>query len=98
MAFRVGQKVERIGGTTRTGYAIPPMHVPFTVSRRYLAPDGDEVIDLAEFPSPETEEYLSGFAARFFRPIVSTESGMALLESIRRDVSNHILRPVREDA
>jgi hypothetical protein len=38
-----------------------------------------------------------GFRSSRFRPVQSTDTGMAILEQIRRDVSNKTALPIKED-
>jgi hypothetical protein len=39
----------------------------------------------------------ANFNPRRFRPVISTDTGMAILEQIRRDVTNKELRPIFQD-
>lgn len=111
MAFRVGQKVTRIAGFTETspiahnvlmGANYPSFGVVYTVRSINVWP-AKTLLLLEEVNNEHIRLLIGsklepGFDVRGFRPVVSTSTGMAILESIRRDVSNHIPRPVREDA
>jgi hypothetical protein len=56
-----------------------------------------ECLELVEFPAPEDDENYAGFIAEVFRPVQSTDTGMSILEQIRRDVTDKNLRPIFED-
>lgn len=103
MAFRVGMKVECVSYT----------HIPeapgdvltvggiYTVSNVFIEEDENcemvEMLELAELDQPGDDIWMPGYCSIDFRPVVSTDTGMAVLEGIRRDVSNKILRPIFED-
>lgn len=91
MAFRVGQKVVRVGGRTDHTPFGPPLGVPCTISNIYVDGDFEEMIEIAEYPSPDGEisrqtgqPLQAGFRAKFFRPVIErkTDAGMAILREI----------------
>lgn len=103
MAFRVGQIVVCINARRshpgRQWTADKPIEGQiYTITGiGLISPiDGLPVIQLAEIRNDEERGYV-GYRASRFRPVVSTDTGMAVLEQIRRDVSNKILRPIFED-
>jgi hypothetical protein len=99
MAFRVGQKVARYCGEDSYGRPCepPPLNVPVTISNIFIIEDGTVHLEILEYPIPEDEEFYAGVRADCFRPVQSTNTGMAILEQIRRDVSNKTALPIRED-
>lgn len=86
MMFRIGQKVERVGGKDKPEDLgrTPPLHVTVTVSNVYTAANGISMIEIAEFPFPDSDRNYAGFCANYFRPVVekSTDAGMAILKEI----------------
>ena len=82
MTFRVGQKVARVGGADRNaleyGAPFPKMNEPCTISNIYTDEDGDEHIELIEYPSPARADFTAGFLSRFFRPVVERKTDISV--------------------
>lgn len=110
MAFRVGQKVVCVdasatGVTPRRGLFFElKLNAIYTIAWVGIH-DGELSVRLLEIPVRKTfpghlcrEPSDFPFYARRFRPVVSTDTGMSILESIRRDASNGVQRKIREDA
>src|SRR5882672_9897040 len=103
MAFRVGQKVQCISYTHRPEAPgdIPRIGGIYTISNIFVEEDEEctvcEMLELIELDQPGDDIWMPGYWSADFRPIVSTDTDMAILEQIRRDVSNKILRPIFED-
>lgn len=90
MAFRIGQKVEYIGGLrihgNEVGMPIPHMRTPYTVANVYEL-DGWSMIELVELPYPGSDIYYPGFNARGFRPIVENKTDIGFAHEILRKAS-----------
>lgn len=56
-----------------------------TVCNIYLAPDGEEMIELTELPSPEAGPWMAGFKARCFRPLVKRETDISVFKAMLTD-------------
>jgi hypothetical protein len=109
MAFRVGQKVVCVDASS-TGASVlrgPIYELKFQAIYT-IAWVGIEnsilSVRLYEIPVRHTPPGLTcnepddwPFKASRFRPVQSTGAGMAILEQIRRDVSNKTALPIRED-
>lgn len=78
MTFRIGQKVARVSGRNSTEYVAPPLNEPVTVANIYIDPDGELMLEIAEFPVPETATNRAGFRSKFFRPIVERKTSIAI--------------------
>src|SRR3954463_1422831 len=112
MAFRVGQKVVCVphpdalcGSGEGPGPALGQTYTIRDVDRR-MAPHGlplvlrfDEIVGNRIKLSDRLGgyEWEVGSDARNFRPVQSTDTGMTILEQIRRDVSNKTALPIKED-
>jgi hypothetical protein len=81
MAFRVGQKVARIGGRAVT-LGAPPLEVPCTVSWVGLSDSGEEAINIAEFPAGIVGAFEPFYRAKFFRPITEKKTDIAIFQRI----------------
>lgn len=99
--FRVGQKVEYIGGLTdaachmipQLGGDVPEKGITYTVdgvSADELFPDKPCVLMIAELRPAEVDEYVFGFDSEFFRPV--QETGMQMLRALLTP------RPIKEVA
>jgi hypothetical protein len=72
MTFRVGQKVvcvENLSGPQKDDVC--------TIINVYLS-DDDVMIELAEFPNPEDDEYFAGWMAKYFRPAVEGKTDISI--------------------
>ena len=87
MSFTVGQKVVFVG--LKRGfrhflerllhpYKIPEKCVVYTVSNTYTVCDGEQVIELLEFPSPYDGYWGAGFIAAAFRPVVERKTDISV--------------------
>lgn len=90
MAFRVGQKVVCVDNS-QWGHRLT-LNVVYTISALGTPWDDGLYVGLEETPGKHELQW----RARRFRPVVAT--GMAILEQIRRDVTDKELRPIWEDA
>jgi hypothetical protein len=81
MAFRVGQKVARIGGHTISPDA-PPIDVVCTVSWVGRSIYDEEAINLVEFPANTQCFYEPYYRARFFRPITEKKTDISVFTRI----------------
>jgi hypothetical protein len=111
MAFRIGQKVvyvsrEKIPGENiiRGGFGKLQIGRVYTIREiddLYLPYYNMVGIRLEERILPlvrwEGADFEPATLAIRFRPVQSTDTGMAILEQIRRDVSNKTALPIRED-
>lgn len=98
MAFRIGQKVVKTHNNAESTCFGVRKGMVFTVAG--FCPAGHEAIGifLCEVTVQEKpENRCTCFDQRSFRPVQSTDTGMAILEQIRRDVSNKTALPIRED-
>lgn len=103
MAFRVGQKVVTVAAPWHSlGSACP-----------WLAPDLNAVLTVRSIVPWDNgrgyslrfneikNKFINGFepafSAVYFRPVQTTDTGMAILEQIRRDVTNKELHPICHD-
>lgn len=82
--FRVGQKVVCVDDYYQDDS--PPPHPPVgtiaTVSWVDVDCDGDEVIDLVEFPSPRTLTYGRGYRADSWKPLVSRKTDISIFTAM----------------
>lgn len=88
--FRVGQKVARFkdGPRSNDGTTKPPIGEVCTVSWVGFIEQRDRpVIDLVEYPRPETDDVYRGWDVEYFRPIVSRPTSIAVFEEILRKVN-----------
>jgi hypothetical protein len=88
MAFRVGQKVVCVDDHDTYHVKAGSIYEVEGVRGIYLVLVG--IADRGPGRDP-------GMFKTRFRPVQSTDTGMAILEQIRRDVTNKILRPIFED-
>jgi hypothetical protein len=106
MAFRVGQKVVCVkkGPWTIEARIDAAFWVPYLPQKGDVLTIRDideghlrfvEIINPVRSFTNVTGE--ARFARHQFRPVQSTDTGMAILEQIRRDVSNKTALPIRED-
>jgi hypothetical protein len=106
MAFRVGQKVVCVDASANEerlrnwlGHTLPVEGTIYTIRGWTDGPRQHSPGILLE----EIRHELSIFGTEpnfrpwRFRPVQSTGTGMAILEQIRRDVSNKTALPIRED-
>lgn len=114
MAFRVGQKVVCVDAESpgrgrpmegQKKWASSEKIVTgsiYTVRRIYTDDYGVPALWLNEIRRARISVSFHGPNAGYgqwrFRPVVSTDTGMSILESIRRDASNGVQRKIREDA
>lgn len=91
MTFHVGQKVARFRDGLRNICADPAIGEAVTIS--WIGDwQGTTVIDLIEYPAPETLTASRGYDAAVFRPLVErkTDTGMAILKKIAADASKKL--------
>jgi hypothetical protein len=94
MAFRVGQKVVCVDASNQCACGCTvglQKGGIYTVTKVIM--DGAGIFVAESDPSV----WRNGYAVTRFRPVVSTDTGMAILEQIRRDVTNKTALPIRED-
>jgi hypothetical protein len=80
MTFRVGQKVCRIGGGSKSRVTLPPLHEPVTVSNVFVTHWGNINIEIAEYPAPECAEFVAGFHSKYFRPVVERKTDISIFQ------------------
>lgn len=91
MAFRVGQKVVCVDDRPPDFDSRRLIELGEVYEISEVFETGLSLIEVSPHPAA------LWFRKTRFRPIVSTDTGMAVLEQIRRDVTNKILRPIFED-
>jgi len=75
----------------------------YTVLRSIVDDDGDEILHLHEVCRDEESRTIwgdsAGYVATRFRPLIErkTDTGMAVLEQIRRDVESYVPHKIPED-
>jgi hypothetical protein len=84
--FRVGMKVVCIAGDDgldgdewEPADNGPDVNEVCTVSNIYIA-DGDLMLELLEYPSPETRGFFAGFGAASFRPVVERKTTIEIFQ------------------
>lgn len=93
MAFYVGQKVERWRDAgNRYRVAAPPLRQTVTVSNVFSVPGGD-MIEIFEYPSPETDEYYAGFTAELFRPVVEKKTDISVFTEMLKPKQHKLVLP-----
>lgn len=88
--FRAGQKVVCVDGgdvdceyDQGNGSTIGEI---CTVTNVYMTDDGYLMLELAEYPSPATNEYEAGWMAVDFRPVVERKTDIGFAQEILRKV------------
>ena len=83
MTFRIGIKVACIA-TLRTDRPGEPRRGDVgTVTNIYKeSDDGELMIELAEFPWPETQKRFAGFRAKWFRPVQERKTDISAFTSL----------------
>lgn len=59
-------------------HPVPAIGAVCTLERIYVAHDGEVMVELVEFPSPETEDWYAGFVAKDFRPLVQRKTDISI--------------------
>lgn len=97
MRFSINDKVARKRGRLRdTGsYPIPPVGETVTVSRVWVDADGDEMIDLVEYPHPDEADFFEGYFACAFEKVVERKTDISIFTEILDRVNGNKPR-VRE--
>ena len=83
MTFRTGQKVACV--STSNGIDLPgepAVGDTATISNVYVAADGTLMLELVEWPSPETERVYAGWDAKYFRPIVERKTDISIFKKM----------------
>jgi len=92
--FRVGQKVVRVSGERHPSeYSYvnyPPLNAPVTVANFYVAENGVDMVEIIEFPCPETDERYAGFRARHFRPVVDRPTDISIFTRMLIDADEKV--------
>ena len=91
MTFRVGQKVVYVGCQSTIldrlrrlfhPYRNPEKCIVYTVANVYVCEEGEQAIELLEFPSPADGYWNAGFIAQSFRPVVSRKTDISALKAL----------------
>jgi hypothetical protein len=83
--FRIGQKVTpKRDVTNETGMPAPSVGEVVTVTKTFRTKCGNPQIEIAEYPSPGTDEVYPGFNARAFEIVVEKKTDISVFEEILR--------------
>ena len=94
--FKVGQKVVRFKGREEAarlyGAPFPRLNEVCTISNIYVDCDGDEQLELVEYPSPARQGWHAGYLARFFRPVVERKTDISVFTEMLTSKNKELVR------